>query len=69
MFSHNLNDRVELIELRQNDPGVEAFDHQFSVICGAFEQHFCPGGGKFDHKISKSSNAQRYARRDVNSIN
>ena len=22
---------------------VGAFDHQFSVVCGAFEQHFCPG--------------------------
>ena len=32
------------------------------LICGAFEQHFCPGSGKFNHKISKSSNAQGYAR-------
>jgi hypothetical protein len=50
--------------------GIGAFDHQFPVICGAFEQHFCPGSGKFNHKISKSSNAQGMpgGGGDVNSI-
>ena len=34
------------------------FDHKSIIYGGAFDWQSCPGGGEFDHKNFKSSNAR-----------